>query len=287
MPRSATKSKSDKPKGRASAKETTPVDLEPKADAVIPQRFNQVMWTNMLIQEDTDEVVGEIMDDLLIQVMDGCYKVYMERQLAHSCASWAKSYITQILEHKFWCLDAEGLQEASITEDSEPLPAPPDSWAQGCVPVIHTTHQPHPTIQKNVDSAQKQCDVITSLQKQDENESSSQGKLKTDTHYNVLSPLTPPETNRQRKKQVTVPPKAVPSKSLPSLSCSTAKQIVEGEGKKSQGSVDRRKCASLHHLKDCKPIPKLDPLSLPRHWIVPQYEVVDNNKTKAKPKRLC
>lgn len=75
MPRSATKSQADK-RNRSSVR-VTPL---PTQDDIIPGRLTRAQWTDMLM-EDADETVGEIMEELMTKVMEGCLKVYIERQV--------------------------------------------------------------------------------------------------------------------------------------------------------------------------------------------------------------
>ncbi|XP_075954986.1 uncharacterized protein C2orf81 homolog [Anarhichas minor] len=296
MPRSAAKFQADN-RSRRSVHTPRIQDLE--VEDIIPGCLTQAQWTDTLIREDADEAVGELMEELMSKLMEGCFKVYIEKQIAPFSASWAKSYLTQILERKILCLDeGEGPEEASKTEDSEPMPPTSDAWVQGCVPVVNATPRPHPASQQDDDIGQvpvqteprvnQQCNTMVQAKgspKQSEKETRPRRPVSYEC-YEVLSPRPPPKIDRKKKQWVNLPPipKPVPSKLLPLLSCSAEKRDVDVEGKNVRHSVYNNTTGSLHQHKSYQPIQKLDPSCLPRHCIFPSYEIVDND-TKPKSKK--
>ncbi|KAM7416489.1 hypothetical protein PAMA_018512 [Pampus argenteus] len=302
MSRSAAKSQADKGGRTTSVQVTTPRTQDLEVEDIIPGRLTQVQWTDMFIQEDAEEAVCEIMEILLSQVMEGCFKAHIKSQLAPFSTSWAKYYLVQILERQFLCRDeGEGAEEASKTEDSEPMPATPDVWAQGCFPIVHPTTSSKPTSPQETDIGQapgqtepkinQQCNVMVQANnslKQSAKEISL-SKPFSGRRYKVLSPHSPQQINQKKKQQDHIFPKLVPSKFLPSLSCSSEKKDMEAEGECRAQSVHNRTTRSLHRHNNYQSMPKLDHSCLPQHYVVPQYEILDNNNTKPisrKPNQL-
>ncbi|KAM7018396.1 uncharacterized protein C2orf81 homolog [Tautogolabrus adspersus] len=292
MPRSAVKPQVDKRGRRSSSQVTTPPIEDLEVEDNIPGGLTKAQWTDLLIQEDADEIVGEIMEELFSKVMEGCFKVHIKKQLAPFSAFWAMSYLTQIVEQHILCLDEEEQEEAAKTEDSEPMPTILDTWAQGCVPVIKVITPRPPSIMQQVadigyvsqieSSLNQQCNTTvqkSSSQKQSK-EQTSPGRPLTDVRYKVLTPGPPPKINRRKLQPIILHPKPVQSKLLPPLSCSVEKRDRVLDSKNKKHSVTSPITGSSYQLKDRKPIPKLDPSCLPRHCIFPQYEIVDTNYTK-------
>ncbi|KAI3372482.1 hypothetical protein L3Q82_022968 [Scortum barcoo] len=295
MPRSAAKSQADKRGCRSSGQASPPPAQDLEAEDIIPDRLTLAQWMDMLIQEDADETVGEIMEELMNKVMEGCFKVYIQRQQVAFSASWAKSYLTQILEQQMLYLDeGEEPGEASKTEDSELMPTTSDPWVQGCVPVVNANPQPLTATQQDADIGRvpekaqarvnQDSDVMDQTlrsPKQSEKETSPRTSV-CNKHYKALSPRSPLKVDRKKKQQVELTPKLVPDKLLPPLSRSAERKKIEG--KNSTHPINNHMTGSSHQHKDYQSIPKLDPSSLPRHCIFPQYEIVNNN-TKPKSKK--
>ncbi|XP_047448025.1 uncharacterized protein C2orf81 homolog [Mugil cephalus] len=272
MPRTAAKSKT--------VHKTPPPVQEEEVEYISPD-LTEDQWPDIL---ETHEVVGEIMEDLMGNVMKGCLKVDIDRQLIRYTTSWVKSFIIQTLERQIFYPD-EGPEDLSKTEDSEPTPAAPDAWAQGCVPVVKASPRPHSTSQKlsEADMVPVQTELsVNDLCNGETQTKSSPEQPKKETsptnpasgkHYKVLSPCPPPpKTDVKRKQQVNLLPKPIAGKVLPPLPYPTDTKDV---------GVDRK----MIRQKNCHLIPKLDPLCLPQHCTFPQYEIVDSNCPKPNSKK--
>ncbi|XP_029019572.1 uncharacterized protein C2orf81 homolog [Betta splendens] len=294
MSRSAARSRAERqkePKGGPSAQVSSPLGQKLEAEDTTPGRLTRAQQMDWLMHEDAEEIVGELMDELLGRVLDGCHKVDIERKLVHFCTSWAETYITQVLQQQLLYVDeGDEPEELSKTEDPEPLPAIPDVLAPGCVPVIPPT--PLPTLQQDdviaeekqgrgVDHRHAAAAQTNSPQNQPEAKTSPRRPVSKNDRKG-FSPHPPPKIERKKKQQFAVIPKPVPGNSLPSLSCSVKDSSGTAEGRCRARSFPNHKSGPFFQPKGQQPITKLDLAALPRHCVIPLYEIVDTNCTKPK-----
>ncbi|XP_077378872.1 uncharacterized protein C2orf81 homolog [Festucalex cinctus] len=283
MSRSTSKAQADK--GKAPARVSPLPSHEPEEEDIIPGCLTQSQWMEMLVQEEAEDVIGEIMADLMTSVMEGCYKVHIERQLPSFTAYWAMDYFVQTVEQKLMCRDRwEDAMELAATEDSEPVPINPDVWAEGCFPVIHGAPPSEP-VSPQINQEADICEEVEPAHPEENHQNSptphtsmsseqSEGKVSPSRHVGDKickepSPCPKQKTSTKKKQKASLPPKFTESTVLPPVSC--AAENISGS---------KHITTSSQQPKEKQTIPKL--ASLPRHWITPQYEIDKCTKSSVK-----
>ncbi|XP_051923422.1 uncharacterized protein C2orf81 homolog [Hippocampus zosterae] len=294
MSRSTSKAQADK--GKAPARVSPPPAQEPEEEDIIPGCLTQSQWMDMLVQEEAEDVVGEIMADLMTNVMEGCYRVHIERQLSCFTAFWAKDYFIQTVEQKLMCQDRwEDAMELSATEDSEPNPINPDVWAEGCFPVIHGAPpsepaslqitqeantcedlEPAPTEENQLNVPTPQTSIFP---EQSERKISASRDVR-DKICQEPSPYPKQNVSTRKKQKASLLPKLEQNPVSPPVPCAAEKLRTKGENKVPSGS--KYIPTSSQQPKWNQIIPKLDHSSLPQHWITPQYEIDKCTKSSIK-----
>nr|XP_032643874.1 uncharacterized protein C2orf81 homolog isoform X2 [Chelonoidis abingdonii] len=113
----------------------------PQVD-IVPGRLSESEWISLVTMEEGEDGVGDILEGMINQVMDECYKVYLARQCIPFTISQARDAILQIAEWRFLVRDegeATVEEDATWQEEEEPVACVTDSWAQGSVPVMRTS----------------------------------------------------------------------------------------------------------------------------------------------------
>ncbi|XP_067560712.1 LOW QUALITY PROTEIN: uncharacterized protein C2orf81 homolog [Pseudorca crassidens] len=137
----------------------------PQVD-IVPGRLTEAEWMALTALEEGEEVVGDILADLLAQVMDSAFQVYLTQQCIPFTISQAREAMLQITEWRFLARD-EGesavAEDPTWGEDEEPLSCTTDAWAQGSVPVLHalTSVGLEETFQGEVSSAPSYLPAVT------------------------------------------------------------------------------------------------------------------------------
>ncbi|XP_053886163.1 uncharacterized protein C2orf81 homolog [Malaclemys terrapin pileata] len=113
----------------------------PQVD-IVPGRLSESEWISLVTMEEGEDGMGDILEGMINQVMDECYKVYLARQCIPFTISQARDAILQIAEWRFLARDegeATVEEDATWQEEEEPVACVTDSWAQGSVPVMRTS----------------------------------------------------------------------------------------------------------------------------------------------------
>nr|XP_028600428.1 uncharacterized protein C2orf81 homolog isoform X2 [Podarcis muralis] len=112
---------------------------------IVPGRLTEGDWFSLLGFEEAEDHVGDILAGLMDQVLDECFKVYLERQCIPYVITQARDAMLQIIEWRFLVRDegeAGVPAEPTWQEDEEPVAGITDSWAQGSVPVLQAMPRP-------------------------------------------------------------------------------------------------------------------------------------------------
>ncbi|XP_057688523.1 uncharacterized protein C2orf81 homolog [Corythoichthys intestinalis] len=279
MSRATSKAQADK--GKAPARVSPLPNHEHEEEDIIPGCLTQSQWIDMLVQEEAEDVVGEIMADVMTNVMEACYNVHIERQLPSFTAYWAKCFFTQTVERKIICRDrGEDPMALSATEDSEPIPITPDVWAEGCFPVIHgilSSDSASVSTQINQETNTSADFELAHLEENLQSDTSpeistppemSEGKISPCEHVSDKEPSPSPKPNISTKK-----------KQKASLPAKLPRSTVLQHEEKTKTSDNR----STQPPKDTKTILKVNQSSLPQRLITPQYEIDKHTKSSIKP----
>ncbi|XP_038140408.1 uncharacterized protein LOC119783129 [Cyprinodon tularosa] len=268
---------------------------EQKDEAVIAGDSSLALRNNMLLQEEADDIVRQTMDELLSNVMERCYELDIKRQLVPYTLCWAKNYLINSVESQIQHLDeGEMPEELCETEDCEPLPAIPDCCAQRCVPTIYvgTYFTSQQVISDKVPAQTepgllKQSEAVFSRDcapKLEESERKPR-KEELDSSFDVTGTCPPATPHRKKTPQVNKGPKYAQRKQLTKAVSSTEKIDVGVKDKNRKSVACKDETAPRYPPKEPQPIPKLDPRSLPRHRTVLQYEVLDDDVSKPRPRK--
>ncbi|XP_076836032.1 uncharacterized protein C2orf81 homolog [Brachyhypopomus gauderio] len=152
MSRSAAKSRADKSRPVAAP---PPPSVPPATTVdIVPGRLTETDWLEMVAREEGEEVVALVLGQLLEDVLDRCYDVYLQRQQVPFTVWWVREVLIQTVKWRFVVRDEGDDPNSALlwTENPEPQASIIDSWAEGCIPVVYAKQQEHtPLLQKLLD----------------------------------------------------------------------------------------------------------------------------------------
>ncbi|XP_060738585.1 uncharacterized protein C2orf81 homolog [Tachysurus vachellii] len=137
MSRNTSKTRAEK--GRVtSAQPPPPTQAEDEEDSVDPGCLAKSELLMMRAHEEGEEIVADILEELMTHALEKSYEVYLKKQIIPFTVTWAKNTMFQLAKCKYLMHDeGDDVDTTSILkEETAPAPSLPDSWAEGCVPVI-------------------------------------------------------------------------------------------------------------------------------------------------------
>eukprot|EP00111_Clytia_hemisphaerica_P016426 TCONS_00048634-protein len=112
----------------------------PNQNVIVPGRFTEGDWNDLLENETCEEFVSDIVSDIADVACDIIFKKIISDRVAPYAVFAAKELLLEFVEWEFIKCDVgeNVLQEVAWCEDDEPVACVTDSWAQGAVPVVHS-----------------------------------------------------------------------------------------------------------------------------------------------------
>ncbi|XP_030214177.1 uncharacterized protein C2orf81 homolog isoform X2 [Gadus morhua] len=293
MSRSASKSRADTRGPKAPVQAASPQSNDPPVEEdVVPGHLTQTQWEDLLKLEETGENVEEIVEDLMGNVMEKCLKSHIHKQLVAFTVCWAKDFLVEAMELALLYRDpGDGPEEAfSTAEDSQPVPSPIDSWAQGCVPVVSISSPPPPPLpphatphkaagldKKEPGSPRPPCPEaqLNSSRVQHEKHRERSGPADHSPHR-IATPTPPGKSDRKKKMKILLNTAA--KESIQSSTQSLSRLVTQGEQEEDR---KRRVCLStdgfdsLPASEGKQPVSKRHHVLQPLPLVSPQYEILD------------
>uniref|UniRef100_V9KSP1 Uncharacterized protein n=1 Tax=Callorhinchus milii TaxID=7868 RepID=V9KSP1_CALMI len=280
--------------------------IPPIAVDIIPGRFTEADWYSLLQTEEGEVHVASIVEELTDRAMKDIFNIYLERELISFTIGQAKDAILQIIAWQFLIHDPgeENIQENhSWQEDEEPLTYITDSWAQGSVPVMSIS--PQSTAQKDqveVGEESRTEDDLFDHQVQPESQKlapkvihtpAMRARQQVDPHSSAQPAGAQTHSFPHTKQPATRKQKA-PRWPKKRLIVDSRHQIPAQKLRAEPGCVEKvpiQYTALSTHCQSCQWVVntdvtdrqlgsvtatrRLQPLSLPKHQILAQFEVLE------------
>nr|XP_031532419.1 uncharacterized protein C2orf81 homolog [Vicugna pacos] len=135
----------------------TPVRPKIRSRVPLPQGdivhggFTEAQAAKLRAREESEEVVGDILEVLVDPVMDAACKSYLEQQCIPYAVNRARETILHVVQMRFVPRDEREphlVDDPTWAEDEDPSPCRIDTWAWGALPGLDPKDQESQDLQK-------------------------------------------------------------------------------------------------------------------------------------------